>query len=229
MSTLTADFPIAATSVLQNAGGVPVSENYHSLVHWLRAVGDVSGVTAKSIGVTSCSRAAGVSTVAANLALAAAQAGETVVLLDLSTTRPAIATRYAMPGDLGLRGALADLAHAGDYVKATPVDRFSVLAANLPGEPQPLSLDSASVNGLLRSLENDFSLIVVDLPTVESSLCFVASGLLNGVLLVMEPECTRMDTAARAKQRLMDARASVLGVILNKVPQQLPTWLEARL
>ena len=81
----------------------------------------------------------------------------------------------------------------------------------------------------MRSLENDFGFIVADLPTVESSLCFVSAGLLSGVLLVMEAERTRSDIAARANQRLVDARANVLGIVLNKHPQHLPNWLEARL
>jgi Mrp family chromosome partitioning ATPase len=68
----------------------------------------------------------------------------------------------------------------------------------------------------------------LDLPTVESSLCFVTAGSLSGVLLVVEAERTRTETAIRAKQRLIDARASVLGVILNKHPQHMPGWLEAR-
>jgi Mrp family chromosome partitioning ATPase len=227
MGTLAAELPTISRSP-STAGG-PVSENYHSLVHWLRAVGDVSGVTAKAVGVTSCSQGAGATTVAINLALAGAQAGENVLLIDLSSTRPAIAARLGLEGELGLRDAVADAAHAGEYVIATPVEKLSVLAANLPGEPQAINLDAASINGVLRAVENEYSLIVVDLPTVETSLCFVASGLLNGVLLVMEAERTRMDVAARAKQRLIDARASVLGVILNKSPQHLPNWLEARL
>jgi Mrp family chromosome partitioning ATPase len=227
MGTLTVDTPTISRS--PSTIGGPVSENYQSLVHWLRAVGDVSNVSAKAIGVTSCSQGAGATTVAVNLALAGAQAGENVLLVDFSSTRPAIAARLGLSGELGLRDAVADVTHAAEYVTATPLDKLSVLAANLPGEPQSINLDAASINGLLRAVESEYSLIVVDLPTVESSLCFIASGLLNGVLLVMEAERTRIDVAARAKQRLIDARASVLGVILNKSPQHLPSWLEARL
>jgi Mrp family chromosome partitioning ATPase len=227
MGTLAAELPTISGS--PSITGAPVSDDYHSLVHWLRAVGDVSGVSAKAIGVASCSPGAGATTVAINLALAGAQAGENVLLVDLSSTRPAIAARLSLSGELGLRDAVADVTHATEYVTATPIDKLSVLAANLPGEPQSIHLDAASINGLMRAVENEYSLIVVDLPTVDSSLCFVASGLLNGVLLVMEAERTRMDVAARAKQRLIDARASVLGVILNKSTQHLPSWLEARL
>ncbi len=127
------------------------------------------------------------------------------------------------------REALAEDEHASDYVTESPLQNLSLLGADAANEPWPLSLDSAKLNGLLQSLDNDFGFIVVDLPTVESSLCFVAAGLLNGVLLVIEAERTRSETAARAKQRLLDARANVMGVILNKHPQHLPNWLEARL
>jgi Mrp family chromosome partitioning ATPase len=228
MITLTPE--LSATSVTRNGSRGPAAEQFDSLVHWLRAVGDMSGVAPKSIGVTSCANGAGVSTVATSLAAAAAQTGErAVLLLDLSTSRSPAATRFAIPGDLGLRDAVGDPEHAADYVKPSPISNLSVLAANLPGPAQPLNLDSTKINELLRSLENDFGFIVLDLPPVESSLCFVASGLLNGVLLVMEAERTRLETAARAKQRLIDARASVLGVILNKHSQHLPSWLAARL
>jgi Mrp family chromosome partitioning ATPase len=228
MITLTPDSapPVAARSGRTG----PVADQYYSLVHWLRAVGDMSADAPKSVGVTGCSDGAGVSTVAMNLATAAADAGDRpVLLLDLSTTRASAATRFAMPGDLGLRDALADVPHAAEYVKPSPVANLSLLGANFSGPSPALNVDVARLTDLLQSLENDFGFIVVDLPTVESSVCFVAAGLLNGVLLVMEPERTRLETAARAKQRLMDARANVLGVILNKQPRHLPGWLEARL
>ncbi len=228
MITLTPE--ISTTPLARTDSGGPVAEQYYSLVQWLRAVGNMSGVTPKSVGITSCTVGAGVSTVAANLALAAARTTDQQVLfLDLSTTQSAVATRFAMHGDLGLGDAVNDPANARDFVKPSPISNLSVLAANLPGRQQPLNVDSAKINQLLQSLESEFSLIVVDLPTIESSLCFVASGLLNGVLLVMEAERTRSEIAARAKQRLLDAGASILGVILNKHPQHLPNWLEARI
>jgi Mrp family chromosome partitioning ATPase len=210
--------------------GQPMAEEYYSLVHWLRAMGDMSGTTHKSIGVTSCTRGAGVSTVASNLAIVAADIDDRpVLLLDLSAGRAAASGLFRTTNDTGLRDALADTGHAACYARPTPVANLSLLAADSDANTPMANLDSARVGDLVRSLENEFSFIVLDLPTVESSLCFITAGLLNGVLLVIEAERTRLETAARAKQRLIDARANVLGVILNKHRQHMPNWLEARL
>jgi Mrp family chromosome partitioning ATPase len=92
-----------------------------------------------------------------------------------------------------------------------------------------LGIDCGRLNELLASLSREFGFIVVDLPQAESSVCFAAAGLLNGVLLVMEAERTHHAAASRAKARLLHANAAVLGVIFNKHRQHLPNWLSSRL
>lgn len=207
-----------------------LAEQYYSLAHWLRPIGDMSAVGPKTIGITSCTRGVGTSTVASNLAIVAAQArDQPVLLIDLSTARSTLATRFSMLGDLGLRDALADVARPGECVKATPITNLSVLAVNETGDPRALKVDCGRLNNLLQALEREFGFIVVDLPSIESSLCFATAGLLNGVLIVMEAERTRFEAAARAKQRLIHAQANVLGVILNKYRQYIPNWLDAGL
>jgi Mrp family chromosome partitioning ATPase len=188
-------------------------------------VGDAT--EAKTIGVTSCAPRAGVSTVAANLALAAAQAiVRPVLLLDLSSTRPVLAERLNVSGDLGLRAALAGDVRPGECVKASPTANLFLLGANEAGAPQQLSLDGGRIYQLLQALEPDFRFIVVDLPPADSALCFAVAGALSGVLLVMEAQRTRYEAAVRAKQRLRYANASMLGVILNEQSDGLPSWLD---
>ena len=228
MITLTQEY--GGASVKRNVRDDAVAEQYYFLAHWLRPVGDTSAVASKTIGITSCARGAGVSTVASNLAAVAAQiSGQRVLLLDLSTTRSALATRFGVSGDLGLQDALADDSRPGECVRTSPIANLSLLAMNEGVDQRSLSVAGGKVNDLLQALEPEFGFIVVDLPTTESSLCFATAGLLNGVLLVMEAERTHAETAARAKQRLIDARANIFGVILNKHCQHIPNWLNARL
>jgi Mrp family chromosome partitioning ATPase len=216
----------AAATTNRNGNHARVAEYYYSLVHWIRSVGDGSGVVPKSIGITSCAPGAGVSTVASNLAIAAAQiSDQPVLLLDLSSPR-GYAGRATAEADLS--EVLADVSRASEHIRPCGIDNLSVLSLNGGGGLQALSADCGKINDLVRRLEGEFGFVVVDLPTVDSSLCFVAAGSLNGVLLVMEAERTRIETAARAKQRLIDARAWVLGVVLNKHREHVPNWLEAR-
>jgi Mrp family chromosome partitioning ATPase len=196
----------------------------------MRSVGEISGVVPKSIGISSCSSGSGVSTVAANLAAAAAHVSDDPVLLfDLSCGRRGRTLQHEAAVSLGAYGNLEHDLHPCECVKASYVPNLSLLAAHSDDEPQWLGKDAGRISDVLQALEKEFSLIVVDLPPVESSVCFVTAGLLSGVLLVMEAERTSSHTASRAKQRLIDARASVLGVILNKNPQHLPNWLASRM
>ena len=91
MTTLTYERPTRPSVV-----GTPVAEYYRALVHRLRALKGADRLAAISIGVTSCDRGVGVSTIAGDLAIAAAQSSEgTVLLLDLTGTRPQLATHSA--------------------------------------------------------------------------------------------------------------------------------------
>jgi protein-tyrosine kinase len=225
MITLTRDSASARRAV----GGGIVAEQYHSLVHWVRNADNTSASACKTIGVTSCGVGAGVSTVAANLAVAAAQGCDRpVLLLDLGGTRSILATRLSMSGDLGLRRALQSDARPSQYAIASPISNLSLLAVNEAGAGPALCSDGGQVASLLNELEHDFGFIVVDLPPVDSGLCFAVSGILNGVLLVIESQRTSSAAAVRAKQRLVHANAAVLGVILNKHSRELPNWLDAR-
>lgn len=216
-----------ATPSTWRDGDGTVAEQYHALVHWVLSSGNPSAPESKSIGVTSCSPGAGVSTVAANLAMAAANACDRpVLLLDLSLTRPALARQLQMMGDLGLRAALADESNPSECAKASPVPNLSLLAAHEACTPQSLKLDGGRVHQLLRSLEHNFGFIIVDLPPAESGLCFAAVSALSGVLLVVEAERTQFDAAYRAKQRLTHANATLLGVILNERSHR-SNWLDA--
>lgn len=221
----------AATSSRRGGSGNTVAEQYYALAQWLRPAEGREGhsAEAKSIGVTSCHPGAGVSTVAANLAVAAAQSGTTpVVLVDLSGKPSRLASQLAMTGDLGLPRALAGEWPLCQCVRSTPVENLSLLAMNHAVAASPSSHDGNRIVELLDELEREYSLVVVDLPPTESGLCFSLAGVLNGVLLVMDGQSTQSHLATRAKHRLYHANAALLGVILNNHTRDLPQWLDAR-
>src|SRR3954470_11071315 len=83
MLTLTQD--PAWTPIARNTVEGTFVEQYHALVRWLLSAETEAPGSPRSIGVSSCLPGSGVSTVARNLAWAAAQIEEApVLLLDLS-------------------------------------------------------------------------------------------------------------------------------------------------
>lgn len=227
MITLTPDSAAPSADGCDLVGRV--AEHYYSLAHWLRSRNGGGSGESTLVGVTSATHGSGVSTVAANLAIAAAYRSERPTLLvDLTGKRPQLATRLRVSGELGLERALAANVDPSEFVRATPIANLSLLAETDGRAFESMCLDSTQQILMLQALERDFGLIIVDLPPTDSGLCFVTAGTLSGVLLVIEAKRTHSDAALRAKQRLIHANAAVLGIILNKHSRDLPAWLDAR-
>ena len=220
-----------ATSSRRGGNGGAIAEQYYALAHWLRPADgrDGSSTDAKSVGVTSCHPGAGVSSVAMNLAVAAAQTGSTPVLLvDLSGNPSRLADQLSLDGDLGLLRALSGAASPCECVRETAIENLSLLALRDAPVASLSAFDGNRIVELLCELERNFAFVVVDLPPTDSGLCFSLAGVLNGVLLVMDGQSTQSHLATRAKHRLHHANAALLGVILNNHTRDLPHWLDAR-
>ena len=102
--------------------------------------------------------------------------------------------------------SLAPESRLSACARPSPISNLSLLAMNETGAL--LGSDACGVSEVLKDLKRDFGFIVVDLPHVESGLCFALAGMLDGVLLVVESHRTAEEAAARARQRLLHANAS---------------------
>jgi Mrp family chromosome partitioning ATPase len=176
------------------------------------------------LGLTSCDCGEGVSTVAAQLAGAAASAGlGRVLLVDANLARPAAHRFFGLGPRPGLVEVLLDGAVPADVIQASGLPSLSVLAAGRLVQAQ----EALALGGALQALKPDFELVVVDLPECRSGpLAARLAAQLDGVLLVIEAEGPRPEAVEREKELLVQAGAPLLGAVLNKRRQYLPRWLE---
>jgi succinoglycan biosynthesis transport protein ExoP len=193
-------------------GSHPLGEHYATLLRSVRSLRSESGVC---IGVTSCARQEGVTTVAGNLAVAAAQAGDLRVLLaDTNAVHPELAGRFGILTELGFSDLVAGKSGNQDVFHRTTVDQLWVLPAGR--EPATLA-DHPALKARLDELRAKFDLTIVDLPVANDlSPCGALARLLDGVLLVVEAERLHRDEVRRAKARLQRSQANLLGVVFNK-------------
>ncbi len=209
----------------------PIADHYQALVHRLLPLDANKGTALSSVGITSSGNAEGVSTVAAELALTAASlASRPVLLLDMNTTDAGRAGTLRAWRQLGIydAGTASDSDASG--IVPSRYENLSLLSCRDAEQLKPLPFDRPRMAQLLRDLNDEFGLVIVDLPpATESSLALASAGLLAGVVLVVEAEQTRFESAQRATKYLQQAQANLLGVILNKRPQHIPDWLYGRL
>ena len=176
----------------------------------------------KLVTVTSCSKGAGVSSIAAGLAASLSETGDgNVLLVNISGERGAAHQFYR--GKLGrsLDEALASEKGQGTLVKAnlyTDLEQTNgdMLPANLPKK----------ISALMPKLKaSEYDYIIFDMPPVsQTSVTARLSGLMDMVLLVIESEKTNQDAVKQANQLLAESKAKV-STVLNKARNYVPRRL----
>jgi Mrp family chromosome partitioning ATPase len=181
----------------------------------------------RGLGLTSCCRGEGVSTLAAHLALTAAsyEAGR-ILLVDGNLAHPSLAARFGMAECPGVAEYLKADEYEGDLFAASPVAGLWILpAGRLRGSPAS-AFGSPRLPELVQEATGRFALTIFDLPPVAQASCMCVLGpLLDGMLLVIEAERVRWEAAQRAKELLSRAEANILGAVLNKRRERSPDWV----
>ncbi len=204
-----------------------LTEYCRTLLERLRWPHDGRSQPLGTLGITSCHGGEGVSTVAAHLAIAAAGVGDRrVLLVDCNPARPSVERNFGVKAAPGLIDVLTDGDRLANAVQESGVANLKVLAAGGVDGNRIAVHNSAGFGQLIDTLQRDHDLVVLDMPPAASSNGKIAPvGLLDGVLLVVEAERIRWEVAQRTKELLTQAGAQLLGVVLNKRQEHVPSWL----
>jgi capsular exopolysaccharide synthesis family protein len=173
----------------------------------------------KSLVVTSTGPGEGKTLVASNVAIALAQAGQQVVLIDADMRRPRVHELFGVDQEPGLSNLLVGKGLGQEIgMKQSNVEGLYMLpAGHTPPNPSEL-LGSKRFKDLVSALKRRFDWIVIDSPPVMAvtDACLVAHDA-TGVLFVVGAEMTNRDTASVALDQLESAQAKFVGAVLNRV------------
>lgn len=173
----------------------------------------------RMIMVSSAVPAEGKTTVVVNLALALADAGRKVTIVEADLRRPKVTRYMGLVGGVGLTNLLAGTAELDEVAQRYGDGGVSVIAAG-PTPPNPGELLSSShMAALLNKIRGESDYVLVDapplLPVADSTGLAV---MMDGVLLSVRYGSTTKDQLRQAATTLERVGAKTLGVILNIVP-----------
>jgi capsular exopolysaccharide synthesis family protein len=173
---------------------------------------------AKSIVITSTGPGEGKTVVAANLALALAQAGQRVLLLDADMRQPRIHELFRLKQEPGLSNVLVGKAKASEAVKKSGLPGLWIMPSGThPPNPSEL-LGSGRFRDFVVGLREHFDWVLFDSPPVMAVTdATVLAHWVTGVLFVVGAEMTSRQTAQVAIENLEAAKGRLLGAILNRV------------
>jgi capsular exopolysaccharide synthesis family protein len=194
----------------------PVSEAFRSLrtsLHFLSP-----DRRYRAILVTSPGPSEGKSTVLANLAVAIAQSGKTVLVLDADLRRPSQHRLFGIANDSGLTNLLVGEATLGQVAMKIDAGGLSVVTSGpVPPNPSEL-LESPRMQSLVAVARDSFEYVLLDSPPVlPITDAAILSSQVDGVVMVLRAGQTRVDHAREAQQTLEKARGKLIGAVLNLV------------
>jgi Mrp family chromosome partitioning ATPase len=203
---------------------------YRALVQRIQAANVAAPLngTVETIGVMSPARGAGVTTVAFNIAVAAACADiGPVLLVDADIANQANQSLTPDLPSFGLADALTNAIDPIDCIFNSSIENLSVVAGRGRAKHEELTFDPFEAAELLNEFKPRFKWLIVDIPApTELNGSIYLAGKLDGVVLVIESESSDGREALRTKQQLIEANANVLGVVLNKRRKDVPNWLD---
>ncbi|GEL13701.1 cps2B protein [Lapidilactobacillus concavus DSM 17758] len=174
----------------------------------------------RTIMVTSAMASEGKSIVTANLAVEFAQAGKRVVLIDADLRRSTVNRTFRIREvNRGLTNYLVrQIDDITEVCHPTMVENLAVIPSG-PTPPNPAELiGSPLMATVFDQLKQYFDLIIVDappiLPVTDGQ---ILSNMVDGVILVVRQNYTDKRAVVDTKERLEQAQANILGVVLNDV------------
>lgn len=167
--------------------------------------------------VTSPGPEEGKTSVALNLAIAMAQGGKRVVLVDADLRRPMVHQLLELTQSPGLSEALIARAPVEKYLKPWGKNLLVLTSGRLPPNPADL-LASQRMGELILELRDVADIVILDSPPILAAADTVFLGKqTDGLLMVAEWGRTDRSAFVEAVERAHQGGLRVLGAVLNRV------------
>jgi capsular exopolysaccharide synthesis family protein len=173
----------------------------------------------RTLLVTSSSPGEGKTVMACNLAVAFAQSGKSVLLVDADLRKPGVHQLFDLPNAQGLTSLLRNEEVGLDAVaQGTEQGNLRVITTgSLPPNPAEL-LGSQRMRALLDRMLSEFDLVVFDSPPLRAVAdAAILSSFLDGTVFVVDTNSSRRRAVRQGRDALSRAGAHVLGVVLNRI------------
>jgi capsular exopolysaccharide synthesis family protein len=182
--------------------------------------GQANGI-AKTLLITSPAPGDGKTTLASNLAIAMAQAGNRILLLDADFRKPTQHKIFELDKRIGLSSVLAGEAQLADAIHHTAVNGLDVLPCGpIPANPSEI-LNSQTFADLLKQLAAKYDHVLLDSPPIMPVTdARILAASCDATVLALRAERSTRKGAIYSRDVLQSVGSQILGVVVNDVPRR---------
>jgi capsular exopolysaccharide synthesis family protein len=179
----------------------------------------------RTLVVTSASPGEGKTVTAANLAVAFAQQGMRVLLIDCDLRRGRMHRMFNVPREPGMSDLVLGFAKEEDVTRETSVPGLYVISSGkLPPNPAEM-LGGENAREQLTHLTEGYDLVILDTPPLlAASDAAILARLSDGVVMVLRAGATESTAAQQATQQLNNIGARIVGAVLNDPDAQVARY-----
>lgn len=186
----------------------------------------------RNLMVVSAKHGEGATTTAALFAASLARRkAQKILLVEGNFRSPALDQVFSIKRNGGLAELIEGKLSIDEVIQKTELPNLFVMTCGHSASPSPLQLlDSPRVGEVLEQLAGGFEFVIFDCPPVSlySDACVIGARL-DAAVFVVESDVTRIDEAKHAKGQLERAGVNLLGVVLNRQKQYIPSFIESML
>jgi capsular exopolysaccharide synthesis family protein len=175
-----------------------------------------AGNRARTLLVTSPEAGDGKTTSASNLAIAIAQTGRSVLLLDADFRKPTQHKNMDVKDSVGLSSVLSGTETLDRAIQRTGVDGLDILPCGaIPGNPSEI-LNSQEFGELVDRLALKYDHIIFDSPPVNLVTdARILGAVCDATVLVLRAEKSTRKAAEHARNALLSVGAKLIGAVVN--------------
>ena len=215
--TLKPDLECAPAMLMAQASNAVEAESFRSIRTWLFFAKDVH-----MFSITSPLQSDGKSMIIGNLATALAQTGKRTLLIDCDLRRPRQHSAWSLPLSRGIsyllqKGPCSPEAIIAE-VRTTSVQHLDILPAGaIPAHPAEL-LEKPDLIDILQWAKATYEYVLIDAPPVGPVADpGTIARLVDGMILVVNVKTNGRGHAYQAKDKIVAAGGTLLGVIANRI------------
>ncbi len=188
----------------------------------LRTALELADCDARQIVISSAEPGDGKTTVLANLAVSYAQSEKKTLLIDADLRRPRLTALMGMRGTEGLSGIIRGEGNLVEMARACVCNSGIAGLDVLPSGPRTNNpaelLANPRFSELLAWAETVYDQILIDSPpALATSDAAVIGRLVDGVVMVVQPEKNRRRMVIRAVESFAGLKIPLLGIVVNRV------------
>lgn len=169
------------------------------------------------IVVTSSVPGEGKSTTSGNLAIALAQSGNSVLLVDCDMRKPSIHKMFKISNAAGTAELLLRKKLFEEVANNYNENLTIITAGKIPPNPSEM-LASRAMTAFIEEMKKEFKYIILDTPPLQAVTdAQVLSTKADGVLLVVKAGSTKKEMVFNSVDLIKKVQGKVIGTVLNGV------------